>query len=168
MPGTVVAVNVGGAVIPGLLSFYLLVINRLWARGLLATAGVAAVCHLLAPFPALELRFPYSCRLYRRRSSRCCCRAGQAAPLAYISGSLGKLIGANPFNLDKIQGLRAPVASIGGAGTFDGILLTGILAVCCWQDFSIRRTPRKIDPTFHEHMPGFDKTRRLCFRRQQR
>ena len=29
----------------------------------------------------------------------------------------------------KLQGLGAPVASIGGAGTFDGIFLTGILAV---------------------------------------
>jgi uncharacterized membrane protein len=28
-----------------------------------------------------------------------------------------------------VRGLGAPVASIGGAGTFDGIFLTGILAV---------------------------------------
>jgi hypothetical protein len=28
-----------------------------------------------------------------------------------------------------VSGLGAPVASIGGAGTFDGIFLTGILAV---------------------------------------
>jgi hypothetical protein len=40
----------------------------------------------------------------------------QAAPLAYISGSLGTLIGADLLNLDKLQGLGAPVASIGGAG----------------------------------------------------
>jgi hypothetical protein len=51
-PSTVVAVNVGSAVIPGFLSFYLLVKNRLWVRGILATAGVAEVCHLLArPIP---------------------------------------------------------------------------------------------------------------------
>jgi uncharacterized membrane protein len=52
-----------------------------------------------------------------------------AAPLAYICGSLGTLIGADLTNLDKVRGLGAPVASIGGAGTFDGIFLTGILAV---------------------------------------
>jgi uncharacterized membrane protein len=52
-----------------------------------------------------------------------------AAPLAYIGGSMGTLIGADLMNLDKIGGLGAPVASIGGAGTFDGIFLTGILAV---------------------------------------
>ena len=52
-----------------------------------------------------------------------------APPLAYIGGSMGTLIGADLFNLDRIGGLGAPVASIGGAGTFDGIFLTGILAV---------------------------------------
>ena len=52
-----------------------------------------------------------------------------APPLAYISGSMGTLIGADLPNLDKVAGLGAPVASIGGAGTFDGIFITGILAV---------------------------------------
>ena len=42
---------------------------------------------------------------------------------------MGTLIGADLTNLDKVAGLGAPVASIGGAGTFDGIFLTGILAV---------------------------------------
>jgi uncharacterized membrane protein len=52
-----------------------------------------------------------------------------APPVAYISGSLGTLIGADLLNLGKIPGLGAPVASIGGAGTFDGVFLTGIIAV---------------------------------------
>ena len=34
-----------------------------------------------------------------------------------------------PLNLGKIQGLGGSVVPIGGAGTFDGILLTGIMAV---------------------------------------
>jgi uncharacterized membrane protein len=38
------------------------------------------------------------------------------------------LIVADVTNLDKVRGLGAPIASIGGAGTFDGIFLTGILA----------------------------------------
>ena len=54
----------------------------------------------------------------------------QSAPsLAYISGSLGTLIGADLLNLGIIQELGAPIASIGGAGRFDGIFLTRILAV---------------------------------------
>ena len=52
-----------------------------------------------------------------------------AAPLAYIGGSLGTLIGADLFNLGKIGGLGAPVASIGSAGTFDSIFLIGIVSV---------------------------------------
>jgi hypothetical protein len=40
----------------------------------------------------------------------------RAAPLAYIGGSLGTLIGADLFNLSRIRELGAPVASIGGAG----------------------------------------------------
>jgi len=42
---------------------------------------------------------------------------------------MGTLIGADLLNLGKVQGLGAPVVSIGGAGTFDGIFITGILAV---------------------------------------
>jgi uncharacterized membrane protein len=51
------------------------------------------------------------------------------APTAYVAGTLGTLIGADLLNLHKIKHLNAPVVSIGGAGTFDGIFLTGILAV---------------------------------------
>ena len=35
---------------------------------------------------------------------------GYAAPLAYIGGSMGTLIGADLLNLHQIQGLGAPVA----------------------------------------------------------
>ncbi len=52
-----------------------------------------------------------------------------APPTAYVAGTLGTLIGADLLNLNRIRELKAPVASIGGAGTFDGIFLTGILAV---------------------------------------
>ena len=78
-PGTLIAVNVGGAVVPVLAAF-----------------------------------------VFGRDS---------APAVAYAAGSLGTLIGADLFNLRRIRGLGAPVASIGGAGTFDGIFLTGILAV---------------------------------------
>src|ERR1700746_227024 len=58
-PRTIIAVNVGGAVIPGLLSFYLLVKNQLWGRGLLAIIGVAVVSHWLAhPEPGLGVAEP--------------------------------------------------------------------------------------------------------------
>jgi uncharacterized membrane protein len=51
------------------------------------------------------------------------------AGLAYAGGTLGALAGADLANLRKVRDLGAPVASIGGAGTFDGVFLTGVIAV---------------------------------------
>jgi uncharacterized membrane protein len=129
-PGTVIAVNVGGALIPGMVSFYLLAKHGLWARGLAATAVVAAVCFYLAtPVPGLGIALPIFVPALVTGITALVLSRADAAPLAYIGGSLGTLIGADLLNLGKIRGLGAPIASIGGAGTFDGIFVTGILAV---------------------------------------
>ncbi|MDP2762168.1 MAG: DUF1614 domain-containing protein, partial [Sideroxyarcus sp.] len=53
----------------------------------------------------------------------------QRAPLAYIGGTLGVLIGADLLRLNDIRKLGVSFAAIGGAGTFDGIYVTGLLAV---------------------------------------
>ena len=54
----------------------------------------------------------------------------QQAPLAaYVAGTMGTLIGGDLLHVRKVRRLAAPVASIGGAGTFDGVFLTGIIAV---------------------------------------
>lgn len=128
--GTIIAVNVGGAVIPTLMSVYLLIKHELWLKGLIATAVVALVIHWMAdPVPGFGIAVPiFMPVLVTAVIAVILSRDGSAA-LAYIAGSLGTLIGADLTNLDKIRGLGAPVASIGGAGTFDGIFLTGILAV---------------------------------------
>jgi uncharacterized membrane protein len=129
-PGTVIAVNVGGAVIPVLLSLYLLVKNRLYGLGLAGVAIMTVVCHLLAyPVPGVGIGEPVFVPPVATTIVALALSRRYAAPLAYISGSLGTLIGADLLNLGAIRGLGAPVASIGGAGTFDGIFVTGILAV---------------------------------------
>jgi uncharacterized membrane protein len=128
--GTVVAVNVGGAVIPTLMSIYLLVKSALWVKGVVATAIVALVIHWMAvPVPGLGIAVPVFMPVVVTAIVAVMLSREDSAPLAYIAGSLGTLIGADLTNLDKVRGLGAPVASIGGAGTFDGIFLTGILAV---------------------------------------
>ena len=48
--------------------------------------------------------------------------------VAYVAGSMGTLIGADIMNLHRVVELGAPMLSIGGAGTFDGVFLTGIIA----------------------------------------
>ena len=129
-PGTIIAVNVGGAVIPTVMSVYLLVRNQLWLPAALATAGVAIVCYLLSdPIPGLGIAEPVFVPAVTTAIIALLLSRENAAPLAYIGGSLGTLLGADLLNLGAIQGLGAPVASIGGAGTFDGIFLIGIVAV---------------------------------------
>ena len=53
----------------------------------------------------------------------------QAPSLAFVGGTLGVLVGADLLRLKDIGRLGEPVASIGGAGSFDGIFVTGIVAV---------------------------------------
>ena len=129
-PGTTIAVNVGGAVIPTIMSLYLLFSRRLWVKGLIATTIVAVVLHWTAePVPGVGIAVPIFVPAVVTAVVATVLAWQDAAPLAYIAGSLGTLIGADLLNLDAVRGLGAPVASIGGAGTFDGIFLTGILAV---------------------------------------
>ncbi|MDP2663865.1 MAG: DUF1614 domain-containing protein, partial [bacterium] len=46
---------------------------------------------------------------------------------AFVSGTLGVLIGADILNLRKIQRYGG-FLSIGGAGVFDGIFLVGVIS----------------------------------------
>jgi uncharacterized membrane protein len=129
-PGTVIALNVGGAAIPGMLSLYLLFKNRMWFNGLIATAVITAIVHMLAsPVPGVGIAVPVFVPPIATALVAVLIAREDAAALAYVSGSLGTLIGADLLNLNAVRGLGAPVASIGGAGTFDGIFLTGIMAV---------------------------------------
>ena len=129
-PGTVLAVNVGGAVIPTVMSTYLVLRYRLWLRAAIAIVVIAAVIHTMAtPVQGVGIAVPVFAPVVTTAILAFILSREYAAPLAYIGGSMGTLIGADLLNLDKIGGLGAPVASIGGAGTFDGIFLTGILAV---------------------------------------
>lgn len=129
-PGTIIAVNIGGALIPTLMSIYLLARNGLWRLGLLATASVSLVCyHLAAPVAGLGIALPIFVPAIAAAIVALVLSRQYAAILAYVGGSLGTLLGADLFNLGNIQDLGAPVASIGGAGTFDGIFVTGVLAV---------------------------------------
>ena len=129
-PGTVLAVNVGGAVIPTVMSSYLVLRYQLWLKAAIATAIIAFIIHSMAtPVAGVGIAVPVFAPAITTAILAFILSREYAAPLAYIGGSMGTLIGADLLNLDKIGGLGAPVASIGGAGTFDGIFLTGILAV---------------------------------------
>ena len=134
---TVLAVNVGGAIIPGLISLYVISrwVSILWLF-VLATVIVAFLINRVArPVQGLGIATPalfppLVAALVAFLVSLISPEGLHSAPvIAYVSGTLGTLIGADLMNLKKIPGLGAPVASIGGAGTFDGVFLSGILAV---------------------------------------
>lgn len=129
-PRTIIAVNLGGAVIPTILSLYLLVKNRIYGKGFVGIAIVSVIVHWIArPVAGVGIAVPIFIPPLAAAAVALLLSRSSAPSLAYIAGSLGTLIGADLLNLGAIQGLGAPIASIGGAGTFDGIFLTGILAV---------------------------------------
>jgi uncharacterized membrane protein len=141
-PGTVIAVNIGGAIIPTLLSIYLIIRNRLFFRALLGIGIVTLVVHYLAtPIRGVGIAEPIFIPPLVATAAALIISRRLAPALAYISGSMGTLIGADLLNIYRLQGLGAPVASIGGAGTFDGIFMTGILAVLLAAIFSGRSRP---------------------------
>ena len=127
---TILAVNVGGAVVPTCLSLYLLAHSDLIWRGLLGAVIVSVIVHRLArPVPGVGIAIPMFIPPLIAAVTGLVLAPEHAPALAYIAGTLGCLIGADLLNIAKLTGLGAPVASIGGAGTFDGIFFTGIVAV---------------------------------------
>lgn len=128
---TIVAINVGGAIIPVSFSIYLINTNQLpLIQVILAIATVTAVCRIFSrPIPRLGIGIPIFIAPITAALTALSLAPENSAPMAYICGTLGVLIGADLMRLQDIRRLGAPVASIGGAGTFDGIFLTGIVAV---------------------------------------
>lgn len=141
-PGTILAINVGGAVVPVILSIYLIRKNELYGKSAAAVLIVALVCYLLAyPVPGVGIAIPIIYPPLASAVTALLLSRAHAAPLAYIGGSLGTLIGGDLLNLGEVAGLGAPVMSIGGAGTFDGIFVSGLLAVLLASIATRRRAP---------------------------
>jgi uncharacterized membrane protein len=139
-PGTIIAINVGGALVPTVLSLYLILKNRLYVKSLLGVAIVAAVVHQMAHIvPGVGIAVSTWVPVAVTTVTALVLSREIAPALAYITGTMGTLIGADLINLGKLQGLGAPIASIGGAGTFDGIFTTGIVAVLLASLFTKKR-----------------------------
>jgi len=129
---TQVAINVGGAVVPIVVSGYLLLTHAdLAGYALIGVLVTSILVHLMAKKVKGEgIQTPaFLPPLVAAIISILVHPGAGVAVIAYISGSMGALIGADLTNLRGITDLGAPVVSIGGAGTFDGVFLTGIIAV---------------------------------------
>ena len=131
---TIIAVNVGGCLIPaGIAAYEFLHLADLGPRFLVA--GLAAgfvnvvICYLVArPVPGVGILIPGFVPALVAALLGLVLGGGQAVPVAFVAGTLGPLIGADLLHLREIEENAIGVASIGGAGTFDGIVLSGIIA----------------------------------------
>ena len=116
-PGlTLVAINVGGALIPLLVSIYLFLKTRARLRLAMAVAIVAVVVHQLAQIvPGVGIAVPMLAPPLVAVAVALLLAYREAPAVAYVAGSLGTLIGADLWNLPRIDELGAPIVSIGGA-----------------------------------------------------
>lgn len=128
---TLVAINVGGALIPTLVSFYLLwKLPSAIAPAIISVAAVALVTHIIArPVRGVGIVTPAFIPPLIAALSAFLLSSETSQIVAYVAGVLGTLIGADLSNIHVIPKLSAPIVSIGGAGTFDGVFLSGIMAV---------------------------------------
>lgn len=123
------AINLGGAIIPAALSIYLFSKAPLLPV-LVSTILMIIICKFLArPVPGRGLAIPMFIPPVLATLFAVLLAGEMAAPVAYISGVLGTLIGGDLLNLSKARRLGAGIVSIGGAGVFDGIFLVGIFSV---------------------------------------
>jgi len=131
---TVLAINLGGAIIPLTIVIYEFIRlsnnQQFILEAIIAIIIVAITCKIFArPIRGLGIAIPAFIPPLTAAITALLISRENPVVIAYISGTMGTLLGADILNLHKIKDLGAPMASIGGAGTFDGIFLSGIIAV---------------------------------------
>ena len=128
---TLVAVNMGGCLIPIAFSLYLLLNTGVTSvQALQAIAFVTFISYSFSrPIEGIGIGMPILIAPLAAALIAIGINPEASAPLAYIGGTMGVLIGADILRIKDIRQMGPPFAAIGGAGTFDGIFLTGIVAV---------------------------------------
>lgn len=131
---TLIALNVGGGVIPVFISTILFIMEPIAFLYSIPTVSIASIIisRFARPVKGVGIAFPFMVLAVISviLTTIFTFNNYQIAPIvAYVTGTLGPLIGADILNLNKIPKMGAPVASIGGAGTFDGIFISGITSV---------------------------------------
>ncbi|TAE59277.1 MAG: DUF1614 domain-containing protein [Nostocales cyanobacterium] len=126
---TVIALNVGGGLIPVILALYQFSQGNTLAI-LSVTAIVTVVSYLAARVvPGIGIQMNPLIAPLTAAITAMIIASTHAAPVAFAGGVLGTLIGADLLHLKDIQGMSSGVLSIGGAGVFDGIALCGLFAL---------------------------------------
>jgi uncharacterized membrane protein len=131
-PGKIlITVNLGGCLIPATFSLFLITHRPLPLNEVIGAVGVVTGLSYFfsRPVSGIGIVMPIFLAPLAAALAAHLINPEQAPALAYIGGTLGVLIGADLFRLKDISTLGTPLASIGGAGTFDGIFLAGLIAV---------------------------------------
>lgn len=126
---TVVALNVGGGLIPVLLALYEFIRSDA-VDILIVTAIVTVVSYVAAQVvPGIGIQMNALVGPLTASLSAVLIAGPQAPAVAFAGGILGVLIGADLLHLPEVQRMTPGVLSIGGAGVFDGIALCGLFAL---------------------------------------
>jgi uncharacterized membrane protein len=139
--GWILAINLGGGVLPIVMSIWLLTRRpTVLTEALAGILVVALVTYFTvtvtpdgigAPFPIFLIPPLVAAGISLVAHWR---SEEAAAPLAFVSGSIGSLLGADIFHLPDFLAQKPPsgtdnVVSIGGAGVFDMVVLAAVIAV---------------------------------------
>jgi uncharacterized membrane protein len=134
---SVIAVNAGGAVIPGALAVWQ--VFRLasledGAKGAMAALAISAGINiwiswkLARPIPMVGIAVPGFVPGLAAAATAILLAGDHAPRVAYVAGVAGPLIGGNILHLGDVGRAPIGVLSIGGAGVFDAIVFSGVLA----------------------------------------
>lgn len=126
---TIVALNVGGGLIPVLLAIY-----ELFRSNAIAIIGVTIIVTIVSYFsaqivPGIGIQINALVPPLTAVISAMLIATPVASSVAFAGGILGTLIGADLLHLKEIERMSAGILSIGGAGVFDGIAMCGLLAL---------------------------------------
>jgi uncharacterized membrane protein len=127
----IISINLGGAILPLMLSAYLLLKNPAAALPSLFTLAIVAFLMFFVSKPVVGVGIvtPMFIPPIVAAITAIILGSNYAPVVAYAGGTLGTIIGADLFHLNSLEKMGAVNVSIGGAGTFDGIFLTGLFAV---------------------------------------
>ncbi len=131
----IISVNVGGCILPGAIATY--EVARLLASEnphgtlialLLASSVNAAVCWKLArPVSGVGLALPGLVPPLVAAASALLLKSSVAPPIAFVAGVFGPITGGI-LRLPSLKERPVATASLGGAGTFDSVLLGAVAA----------------------------------------
>jgi uncharacterized membrane protein len=133
-------INMGGGVIPILLSIYLTIKKKIPLKYIALGIIIVSIIAFFVTNPVenkgivASVPFAFLPALFASIVSMVLLWKDfkKAAPLAYVTGTIGVLIGADFFHIWELINMPTKAqtnAVIGGADVFDMIFLTGIIAV---------------------------------------